>query len=315
MKSRIFILSGVLAAQLLLAGVLNLTGEEYGAFQAEEKLLSFDKQAVSGLRIEDGTDSVVLEKQEGQWLLPESGDFPASQRDVGNLLDNLAALQKGWPVARTRNAARRFSVDEDQFERKLTLVSDDATRAILFVGSSPGFRKVYVRPGDGNEIFAVEFNTWEADAKTDSWIDKDILKLDESEVQRIEMPGLILHREDGLLQVADLSESEQTNGEERRALLARLSGLRIQSLLGTDVKPEYQQDEPALELTMTRNDGEVLSYRFSQPEDAAYYVLKRSDMEVYFKVAEYTVNPVKDTTREKLVQDKTEETSSEAAAN
>ncbi len=315
MKSRIFILSGVLAAQLLLAGVLNLTGEEYGAFQAEEKLLSFDKQAVSGLRIEDGTDSVVLEKQEGQWLLPESGDFPASQRDVGNLLDNLAALQKGWPVASTRAAARRFSVDEDQFERRLTLVSDDATQAILFVGSSPGFRKVYVRPGDGKEIFALEFNTWEADAKADSWIDKDILKLDESEVQRIEMPGLILHREDGELQVADLSESEQTNGEERRALLARLSGLRIQSLLGTDVKTEYRQDEPALELTMTHNDGEVLSYRFSQPEDAAYYVLKRSDMEVYFKVAEYTVNPVRDTTREKLVQARTEETSSDAAAN
>ncbi|MCZ6826281.1 MAG: DUF4340 domain-containing protein [Gammaproteobacteria bacterium] len=315
MKSRIFILSGVLAAQLLLAGVLNLTGEEYGAFQAEEKLLSFDKQAVSSLRIEDGTDSVVLNKQEGQWLLPESGDFPASQRDVGNLLDNLVALQKGWPVARTRGAARRFSVDEDQFERKLTLVSDDATQAILFVGSSPGFRKVYVRPGDGNEIFAVEFNTWEADAKADGWIDKDILKLDESEVERIEMPGVILQREDGVLQVADLSESEQTNGEERRALLARLSGLRIQSLLGTDAKPEYRQDEPALELTMTRNDGEVLSYRFSKPEDAAYYVLKRSDMEIYFKVAEYTVNPVRDTTREKLVQDKIEETSSEAAEN
>ena len=315
MKSRIFILIGILAAQLLLAGVLNLTGKEYGAFQAEDKLLSFDKQAVNGLRIEDGTDSVVLEKQEGQWLLPESGDFPASQRDVGNLLDNLAALQKGWPVARTRAAARRFSVDEDQFERRLTLVSDDATQVILFVGSSPGFRKVYVRPGDGNEIFAVAFNTWEADVKADGWIDKDILKLDENEVERIEMPGLILQLQDGELQVADLSESEQTSGEERLSLLARLSGLRIQSLLGTDAKPEYRQDEPTLEFTIMRRGGEVLSYRFSKPEDAAYYVLKRSDMEVYFKVAEYTVDPVRDTTREKLVQARTEETSSEAAEN
>ena len=135
MKSRIFILSGVLAAQLLLAGVLNLTGEEYGVFQAEEKLLSFDRQAVSGLRIEDGTDSVVLKKQEGQWLLPESGDFPASQRDVGNLLDNLAALQKGWPVARTRGAARRFSVDEDQFERKLKIIPHVAVREGKIVDS------------------------------------------------------------------------------------------------------------------------------------------------------------------------------------
>ena len=92
MKSRILILSGVLAAQLVLAAVLNLTGEEYGAFQAEEKLLSFNKQKLDGLRIEDGTDNVLLKKQEGKWLLPVSGDFPASQRNVNRLLDKLAAL-------------------------------------------------------------------------------------------------------------------------------------------------------------------------------------------------------------------------------
>ena len=309
MKRRIFILNGVLAAQLVLAAVLNLTGEDYGAFQAEEKLLSFNKQAVGDLRIEDGTDSVVLKKQEGKWLLSESGDFPASQRDVERLLDKLAALEKGWPVAKSRGAARRFMVDEDQFERKLTLLSDDDTRATLYVGSSPGFRKVYVRPGDGNEVFAVDFNTWEADANADDWIDKDVLALDESTVERVEMPGIILQRTHGTLQVADLGEKEQTNGEERRALLGKLTGLRIQSLLGTEAKPGYRQDEPAFEVKMTREGGEVLRYRFSKPEDASYYVLKRSDLDYYFKVAEYLVDPVRDTTREKLVQARIEEAS------
>ncbi len=92
MKKWILILSGLLATQLLLTVVLNLTGENYGTFQAEEKLLSFNRQAVNGLRIEDGTDSLVLKKQEGKWLLPESGDFPASQPNVNRLLDKLAAL-------------------------------------------------------------------------------------------------------------------------------------------------------------------------------------------------------------------------------
>ena len=311
MKRRIIVLSGVLAAQLVLAAALNLAGEEYGAFQAEEKLLSFKKQELVGLRIEDSTNSVVLKKQGGKWLLPESGDFPASQRDVEQLLDKLATLEKGWPVAKTRSAAHRFRVDEEQFERKLVLVADDDEQATLFVGSSPGFRKVYARPGDGNEIFAVDFNTWEADAKADDWIDKDILTLDESNVERIEMPGLILQREDGKLQMADLGEKEQTNGEESRALLDKLTGLRIQSLLGTEAKPAYRQDEPALEVKITRTDGEVLGYRFSKPEDAAYYVLKRSDLDHYFKVAEYLVDPVKGTTRENLVQARTEESSSE----
>ena len=62
---------------------------------------------------------------------------------------------------------------------------------------------------------------------------------------------------------------------------------------------------------MTRKGGEVLSYRFSKPADPSYYALKRSDRDHYYKVAEYSVTPVKESTREKLVQARTEEVSSE----
>jgi hypothetical protein len=308
MKKWILILSGLLSAQLVLAVVLNLTGEDYGTFQAEERLLSFNRQAVDGLRIEDGTDSLVLKKQEGKWLLPESGDFPASQANVKRLLDKLAALEKGWPVAKTRSAARRFTVSEQQFERKLTLFADDDAQATLYVGSSPGFRKVYVRPGGENDIFAVDFNTWEAEAKDDDWIDKGVLTLDESIVERLEMPGIIMQWQDGRLQVINLEENEQTNVEESSALLGKLTGLRVQSLLGTDAEPEYRQDEPDLEVRITTEGGGVLDYRFSKPQDAAYYVLKRSDLAFFFEVAEHTVNPVREATRENLVQARTEET-------
>ena len=66
---------------------------------------------------------------------------------------------------------------------------------------------------------------------------------------------------------------------------------------------------------MTTENGEVLIYRVAKPANAAYYVLKRSDMDYYFKVAEYTVDPVRATTRETLVQDATEDVSSEAAGD
>jgi hypothetical protein len=315
MKKWIFILSGLLAAQLVLAAIFSLAGEEYGTFQAKEKLLSFNRQAVSVLQIKDGTDSVVLKKREGKWLLPDSGDFPAIQRQVEQLLDHLAALEKGWPVARTRGAAQRFAVDEEQFERKLILRSDDDTRATLYVGSSPGFRKVYVRPGNGDDIFAANFNSWEANAKAEDWIDKDILTLDESSVRHVELPGITLQQHGSELLVTGLGENEQTNGQESRALIGKLARLRVQSLLGTEAKPEYRQDEPALEFRMTTAGGEVLDYRFSKPQDASYYVLKRSDLDFYFEVAEYTVNPVGEATREKLVQARTEETPKDDDAN
>ena len=62
---------------------------------------------------------------------------------------------------------------------------------------------------------------------------------------------------------------------------------------------------------MTRKGREVLSYHISKPEDASYYVLKRSNLDHYFEVAKYTANPIKETTGENLVQPRTEEASSE----
>ncbi len=127
----------------------------------------------------------------------------------------------------------------------------------------------------------------------------------------VEISGVTLDRRDGKWQVADLAGKEQTNRDAIRSLLGKLTGLRIQSLLGIAAKPDYRQDAPVLEVMMTRQGGEVLSYRFSKPEDASYYVLKRSDQEHYFKVAEYTVNLVKETTRETLVQARIKDLSSE----
>jgi len=311
-NKRLIILSGLLAAQLLLVAAVNLTSEDYGLFQADEMLLSFETQGVDGLYIDDGTNSVQMKKLAGQWQLPMSGDFPANSGSVERLLNTLSMLKKGWPVAKTRSAARRFNVDEEHFERKLVLLSGDEAQATLYVGSSPGFRKVYVKTGLGNEVFAVEFNTWTAGAKADDWIDKEVLALDADDLERIEISGLTLQLQDGEWQVSDLAVEEQTNGDVSRSLVASLTGLRIQSLLGIDAKPEYRQDEPALELKVMRQSGDVLSYRFSKPEDASYYVLKRSDQEHYFQVAEYTVNPIKETTRETLVQARIQEALSDA---
>ena len=296
---------------MIFTAAVNLTDKDYEAFQAEDKVLSYDEKEVDGLRIEDGTDSVLLKKQEGKWLLPESGGFPANQSSVEQLLGKLTTMKKGWPVTKTRSALRRFTVDEEQFERKLVLLSGDEAQATLYVGASPGFRKVYVRAENEDDVYAVMFNTWDAGAKADEWIDKDVLTLDESDVYRVEMLGVVLQWEDGKPQVADLGENELTNEKESRFLLGKLTKLRIQSLLGTEVKPEYQQDELALEVKITRKGGEILTYRFSKSEDASYYILKRSDLDHYFKVAEYTVNLIKQTTREKLVQARSEEASSE----
>lgn len=302
MKKWISLLSALLAVQLVLAAVVNLTGEEYGAFQAEDRLLAFDRKAVDRLRIEGGDNSLLLARRGDKWLLPQSDDFPADKGGVDRLLDKLDAMKKGWPVATTSGATRRFKVADDQFERKLGLMSGEQTLAELYVGTSPGFRKVHVRPADEEAVFATDFNTWEASTKVDDWIDKAVLAIEEEEVVRVDMPGYALTGEGGEFRVVGLVEGEDTDRAASRALVRRLVGLRVQSLLGTEAKPNYRQDAPDLEIMLTRKGGDVLRYSFSKPEEDGYYVLKRSDLVHYFKVPEFTVDPIKDSARETLVQ-------------
>jgi len=314
MKKLIVVLGGLLALQLVLAVTVNLTSDNYEAFKPQEKLLAFDRNAVDGLRIEADKHSVVLNKRDGKWVLPQSADFPANTASVDRLLDTLAGLQKGWPVATTAAAANHFKVADDNFERRLSLLSNGKPLAVLYVGTSPGYRKVHVRADGTDAVFAVAFNTWEANASADDWIDKAILTFAPDDIERVDMPGFALQRDGDKLQVADISAAESTDAKAAGTLLDKIADLHIQSLLGTEAKPEFRQDKPELEFKVTRKNGDVLDYRLSKPKEGAYYVLKRSDLDDYFKVAEYTVKPLKESGREKLVQNKPEKTPDKAAA-
>ncbi len=302
MHKWIAVLSSLLAAQLVLAVAIHFADDEHGAFEPTEDLLSFDSAQIDGLRIEDGEANTLLTKRDGGWVLPELDDFPADQDAVQQLLDALAGLKQGWPVATSAGAAERFKVDPEAFQRKLTLLSDEQTMATLYVGTSPGFRKAHVRPDGDAAVYAASFNSWEAHTKTDDWIDKGILEIAASDIERIEMSGLSLERGDDGLQLVDLGEDEETQAEAARSLVERLSKLRVQSLLGSEDQATYEQADPTLEIRVRRKDGQNPVYRLFKPEDTSHYVLKRSDLEHYVTVAESAVKALKDTTREQLVQ-------------
>jgi hypothetical protein len=302
MNKWISILGGVLVAQLVLALSVNLADQDYGAFEAKEQLLTFEKQKVDRLLIEDDKAGVTLKSSAGQWVLPDEGDFPAAQKRVDELLDKLASLEKGWAVATTSGASRRFKVMEDVYERKLTLFSGDEVATRLYVGTSPGFRKVHLRPDDEEAVFVAELNTWEMDAKADGWIDKDALKLDEADLEQVEIAGkLTLRNQQGDPQLVGLKEQESTNVEEARMLVSKLSGLRIQSLKSEEESAAFKPKDPAVDVEVKLKGGKQLSYQFFEVEDMPHYLLKRSDWDHYFEVASHLVDPLKDASREKLV--------------
>lgn len=301
------LLSGLLILQLLVAAGFNLGGSDYSATAGSQPLAAIDPGAIDSIRIEDGDNKVELARLDDRWQV--SGlDFPADDNSVNKLLTSLAGLETGWPVATSGEAAERFKVTEDGFERRIVLSQADKTVTELFIGTVPALRKVHARLAGDDNIYSVEFNTFDARAEADNWIDKTVLQRDIADITRAQLPGVTLVRRDDGIVVEGLNDEQQTNADEAESLLKKLAGLQIQSVLGKSV------DDPGKAVNTIKlklKDEREVSYEISKPEDEHYYVLKSSDRPFYFKVATYTLNPVLDMEREKLVQAKQPETPQE----
>ena len=305
MKKGILILAGVLVVQIAVAVGVNLGRKDYRAFEPQGHLLSFDMKTVNRIQI-DGSDNaeVVLNKQDDQWRLPALHDFPADQGNVKRLMERLAKLEKGLPVATSKGAAKRFKVDETSFERKLTLLQDDKPQASLYVGTSPAFRKVHVRLPGENDIRSVAFNTYEVGVKPEDWIDKAILTHKVDDIKRVALPGFSIERQDKNLVVSGLAPDEETVSDEANRLLDRIAGLNIRAVLGTANPSDFAQEADVLRYALTLKSGESQDFIFSKRPDDDHYTLKASGRDEAFEVDKWVVDAIKEVTRDKLVRKK-----------
>ncbi len=295
-------LGGLLIAQIVLAVVLNAGSDPYTAFTPNEKLAGFEPAQIDTMLIETTDEKVVLKKVNGKWQLPELDNFPADQSKAVQLLDTLAELKKGWPVATTTGAAKRFKVDDDEFERRITLEDEGNTVAQLYFGTSPGLRKVHARMASENDIVTIGFSLFEAEADSDDWIDNKILKLDEKKIVRAEFPGFTLQRQDGEWQLAQLAPDEKVITDQVEELVKKLDGLTVESVFTSEDEAGLEENTKPLKITVVLDDDRRLEYTFSKLKEDSGYLLQRSDQSMRYKVADWGVNPLKDTEREELVE-------------
>ena len=326
MEKTIRILGIVLVAQLLLALGMSLTGPNLVAAHPNTPLFTLGDRPVDHLAIE-GPDGarVVLVKQGQGWVLPDNGGYPADRTQVDTLLSRLEGLQRGLPVATTRGALKRFKVSDESFERRVLLAHGDDTLATLYLGSSPGMHHVHARTGKDDAVYSVDFAVYEAPDKAADWEDKAVLQFPQDALERIDVAGLTLHRvpaapvdkgadksganaETGPAstaswQVDGAGQGEVINPAGAKDLAGKLARLRIGAVLGTEAKPEYGLDKPALTLSVTRKGGEPLEYRLGPTGKEGYAVLKSSARPEYFRVPGYTADAlIKAAARTQLVQ-------------
>ncbi len=321
MKKTLALLAVLLLVQTGLAGYLWNHSRTQDAFVDDEPLLDFSTDHITAITI-TGPDkkTVILKKKDSRWFLPGYFKAPADGDRVDELLAKLAGLKKSWPVATTPEAATRFKVAADQFERHIILKKGDTPVAELYVGTSPSFRKVHVRLPSRPEIMAVTFSTMDVNDTPDDWLDKDIATLDEDKIAAITLNDIHLIHKNGKWTLADPGAQEQpgraangendistnqsnqkTDAKKANTIVHALTGLRVDSVLGTEELPEYGLKKPVIHCRVRLRNKTTIDYRFGSIKDKAYYALKRSDLPYVFKTGKWQVKPLLNRQRKELV--------------
>lgn len=305
MKRLAVILSGLLVLQVGGAVALALSGPDYAAFRPSDPLLAFDPEAVTEVAIDETNgDSVVLRRQDGGWALPDTYDFPADDAKVTKLLTDLGSLKKGLPVATTGGALERFKVTDDDHERRVVLRGKDGKLGEILIGSSPSYRQVHARTPDDPVVYSVRFAIYDAAARSNDWLDKNFLHLSEDNIQRVLLPSMTLSRKDDGFVVDGLAEGEKTDQSAAGKLVGKIASLNFAAVEGKGEAALARLDAPDMTFTVELKDGDPVTFRLEKIEDKDDYLLSSGAHDYLFKVSKYSVQPLLDASREKLIQEK-----------
>ena len=264
----------------ILAAVLWPTENSENGAATQQFLAPFSVDAIDELTIGDAFDNeTVLTKSGKQWLIPGLGNLPADAAKVKALLKGLTADEAGWPIADSQSARQRFQVAGYYYQRRVSLMSGGEKLGTLYLGSSPGFRKVHARLASQDAIYSITLNNFEIPAIGGSWLDPRMLQV--RTPLRIDADLYNLHFENGLW----LSGSGGTPDEqELESLLSALKTVQIDGVATADTQRDLAAMEADFILDIQSLGGEI-TLEFRSLNDAHY--IHSSEYPLFFKLSAY----------------------------
>ncbi len=273
------ILTLVLALQLLLVVAVFWPRADEGENDARTPLLALVTDNIDRIVISDAESSLLLTRTGDSWQLPEYHALPIDEQKLRRALENLPTLARGWPVASSSVAKERFEVAEDGFQRKLEFFSVGDSSAALYLGTSPGFRKVHTRIEGSDAVYAVEFNTFDLPVQPAEWLDKTLLQL--ADVQAVTGLDYSIRKNSEAWSGASEQAPEQTEVDK---LINGLTSLRVTAAVDIATAAIFDEMDVPPTLTVETGSGDF-DIRLYEIEDA--YYIQRADIPVYFSLSQF----------------------------
>ena len=282
---------------------INLTGDDPVAFEADTPLLALDEESMDVVTIEQqGEAALRVVRKEAGWVLPEKGDFPVMSAKFEKFTEKLLGAKRSWPVGKTLVAARQLKVMPDHFERRVKFLRGTDVLGDVFLGTSPGFRRIHARLEGDKHTYAIDFNAFDAPVDADQWYDTEILKTAVEEIARIDLGAYALKAGDGEFQVEGLKKNEETYAEPVRQLVERVAEVGFKEVLSGDGKTLFDKGKPIVEYTIETRDGSTIKHTVAAPRNSDHYILKSSAQPHYFGVDRDRFDKLRDTKRAQLVK-------------
>jgi len=293
----------LLCVQIGLMLAFNMGNKGIDASSPDTLFLSFSPDSVQSVEITDGEGKKIeLQKDKDGWVEPANFSAPVDESKVNELLRKLAEMKLGFVVATSKDAAKRFKVDADSFERHVVLKGGEETLALadFYIGTSPAFRQVHARRGDSDGIVNISLAGFELETAPDKWLNTSFVMIRDEDLQELTFADFTLKKGDKNWQLEGLQDGETIDREEVNNVVNKARGLIIQDVLD----PAQMADlfrQPAFRFTAVKQDGKKVEYVFAKGQ-GDFYVLKLSDRDFYFKVHTLAAEALQKETRGKLVK-------------
>lgn len=243
-------------------------------------LSPFDPDSIDQLRIGDEYDNqAVLRKSGDHWLLPDLENLPADPLKVQKLIDTVSDQDLVWPIAHTVAARQRFQVANYYYQRRIKLLAGDQPLGTIYLGTSPGFRKVHARNEAQNSIYSLTMNVIDAPGNSAGWLDRSLLQI--RTPLSISADSYSLRREgndwrSGIGKVPD--------ERELLALLSALRSLQVEGVADQDIQRDLAAMEADLVLEVHSLAGQVTLELF---QHGRQHFIHSSEYPLFFTLGAY----------------------------
>lgn len=244
-----------------------------------QPLLAVGMADIDRVVIQDANNKATLQKTGEQWQLPELQQLPVDKQKLDDILQKLEGTKLTWPVTTTASSHERFEVTDSKFQRHIELFQGDNKKAELWLGTSPGFKKIHLRRAGEDQVYAVELTSFEFAAEATDWLQKDLLAV--KDISTIKAADYTLQKTAeswSFVSANQESSSEKVDANKVTELVNGLNNLQIQEVATSTPQGDTK-------VVTVKSATDEFQYDFIKAESD--YFVKRNDRDTYFKLSQY----------------------------